>query len=117
MQDEPMDRIKDWVFRASRRGVEFDAIAHRRDGTDVPIALQDISYDGCCISPARKFEVGEQLGLFVLGLGAIDAQVRWCDKNKAGMAFSVDTVPATKRLSKKVAARGRLPTINVPSRP
>jgi len=74
--------------RPSRRAVHLSGIAILNDRQTAEVTVLDLTYDGCCIEAADALTVGQTIKLSVPGLGAIDAQVRWCKGSKFGLAFS-----------------------------
>lgn len=81
--------------RGDRRSVRMRGYALRGDGTTHEIYVLDLSYEGCGIETPVGFEPGEAIKLSVLQRGAIDAVVRWCRGDKAGLAFLPEQ-PASK---------------------
>jgi hypothetical protein len=75
------------VDRSDRRPVTMRGYAILPDGTHHEISLLDLSYEGCGIDTTVALEPGQKLKLSVLRLGGIEAEVRWCRGNKAGLIF------------------------------
>ncbi len=75
------------VERQMRRPVHMNGYAILPDGSTSHITLKDLSYDGCGIAIATSLEPGDTIRLSVLGRSAIAAEVRWCERGKAGLVF------------------------------
>ncbi len=82
--------------RLERRLVRLRGHVIAGDGSHHEIHLVDLSYEGCGIETAYALEPGQAVKLSVLQRGAIDAVVRWCRGNKAGLAFVPDAAEAKK---------------------
>ena len=80
--------------RSERRPVRLRGYAILADGSHHPIAVIDLSYEGCGIETDAPVEPGQSLKLSVLSRGAIDAVVRWRTNGKAGLAFTPLTTKA-----------------------
>jgi hypothetical protein len=75
------------IQRRERRAVTMRGYAVRDDGSSHEILVLDLSYEGCGIETPLALESGERIKLSVLRRGAIDAEVRWCKRGKAGLVF------------------------------
>jgi hypothetical protein len=75
------------IQRRERRAVTMRGYAVRDDGSSHEILVLDLSYEGCGIETPLALEPGERIKLSVLRRGAIDAEVRWCKRGKAGLVF------------------------------
>ena len=92
--------------RLERRPVRLRGFVITGDRMHHEIYLLDLSYEGCGIETAAALEPGQAVKLSILQRGAIDAVVRWCRGNTAGLAFAPDAAEAKKhwpRRSKRVA--------------
>lgn len=76
--------------REARRAVDLPGFALLDDGSTFELTLSDLTYDGCQIKTERVLEPGTKLKLSVVRLGALDAQVRWCEDGKVGLSFNAD---------------------------
>jgi hypothetical protein len=86
-----MARMQDWIGRKDRYPVDIDGVAHRCDGTQVPVRLSNFSDQGCRVETGRDFNVGERLQIAVPRMGAVKAQVRWALPGAAGTRFLTDS--------------------------
>jgi hypothetical protein len=92
--------------RLERRPVRMRGYIIMGDRTHHEIHLLDLSYEGCGIETAAELEPGQAVKLSILQRGAIDAVVRWCRGDKAGLAFVPPAAEAKKhwpRRSQRVA--------------
>ena len=92
--------------RLERRPVRMRGYIIMGDKTHHEIHLLDLSYEGCGIETAAELEPGQAVKLSILQRGAIDAVVRWCRGDKAGLAFVPAAAEAKKhwpRRSERVA--------------
>ena len=78
--------------RDARRQVTLEAYALLEDGSTFGVTVVDLSYDGCKVESAVALEIGAKIKLSVVGLGALDARVRWSSEGFAGLSFKPDTV-------------------------
>jgi hypothetical protein len=60
------------------------------DGRTAEILLLDLSYEGCGIEIPVEVKPGETIKLSVLRRGAIESEVRWYSKGKAGLVFRAE---------------------------
>jgi len=74
--------------RQPRRTVQLPGFASLADGQAIEMTVLDLSYDGCCVGTPVELVPGQLLNLSVLRLGAIEAEVRWCQNGQAGLAFN-----------------------------
>jgi hypothetical protein len=74
-------------YRSERRSVRMRGFCVLEDGTTHEIYVLDLSYEGCGIETPVPLEPGQAIKLSVLRRGAIDAVVRWCRDDKAGLSF------------------------------
>jgi hypothetical protein len=86
MQREPID----WKPRRPRRRTNLVAVVMSSDGVERRVLVSDLTYDGCQILGGHELMVGEAATLRMAGKGAIEAQVRWTDGDKAGLKFLVE---------------------------
>ena len=75
------------IQRRERRPVSMRGFALREDGSSHEILLLDLSYEGCGIQTSENLRRGERIKLSILRRGAIDAEVCWCKRGKAGLIF------------------------------
>jgi hypothetical protein len=76
--------------RQERRAVSMQAFIVRADNSTSEVALLDLSYEGCGIATSAPLQSGERIKVSVMQRGVIDAQVRWCRDDKAGLVFTSD---------------------------
>jgi hypothetical protein len=76
--------------REPRRTVDLPAVALFGDGSTVSVTVVNLSYNGCKIASSEALAPGMQLILSVLGLGKMNAYVRWCSDGYAGLSFRPD---------------------------
>jgi hypothetical protein len=81
------------VERRERRPVSLSGFASLEDGTTAEILVVDLSYEGCGIEIPIELEAGQPITLSVLRRGAINADVRWYAKGKAGLVFRSEAEP------------------------
>jgi hypothetical protein len=62
-------------------------IATLQDGSEIPLVLVNLSYDGCAVESSVPLQPGSTLILTTRG-GVIDAEVRWASGSQAGLLFS-----------------------------
>ena len=86
-----MERMHGWIGRKDRFPVEIDAVAHRTDGSKVPVKLSNFSDQGCRLEGGRDFNVGERLQIAVPRMGNVKAQVRWALPGAAGTRFLTES--------------------------
>jgi hypothetical protein len=77
---------KVFVERAERRRVSMRGFA-LGPARDSDIGVSDLSYAGCQLTSDDRFKAGEIVELRILKHGAIDAEIRWSDKGRAGARF------------------------------
>lgn len=82
-----MHRVHDWIGRRDRDAVDLDAIAHRADGSAMPVKLTNLSGDGCRMEAEEDFRIGEKLNIAIPDMGRLQAQVRWALRGSAGAKF------------------------------
>ena len=82
--------------REVRRPVTLPAYALLEDASTFSVTVIDLSYDGCKIETPVELPEGTTLKLSVLGLGALDARVRWQSDGVAGLSFKPDAKPEHK---------------------
>lgn len=54
---------------------------------DADISISELSYSGCRFDSGDKFKAGDIVELRILQRGAIDAEIRWFAKGRAGARF------------------------------
>ena len=74
--------------RPERRPVELSGHALRADGRTFEVSVVNLSYDGCAIACSEALEPGTPLKVSVLRRGAVDAEVVWVEKGRAGLVFA-----------------------------
>ena len=77
----------DWKMRATRRRVNATGHAIRSDGSEARILVSNLNYDGCQVVSDTDLLAGETLTVRLSGLGELRAQVRWADRERAGLRF------------------------------
>lgn len=83
MEREPID----WSPRPDRRRVGLTGVGHWPDGSSAPVAVCNISYQGCQLWSDHPIVYGESLTLCLPGYGTIEGQVRWTEGGAAGVRF------------------------------
>ena len=78
--------MKTYIERAERWPVNLPgyALSHERDSD---VLLADLSYSGCQIRCADPLNTGEVVELRIVKRGAIQAEIRWAAKGRAGARF------------------------------
>jgi hypothetical protein len=98
--------------RDSRRPVGLRAFALLSDHRSIELKILDLSYDGCRVEAPVAFLPNTRLKLSVPRLGELDAEVRWCDGNIAGLCFTSDVLqpvrPQKPRGHERVAIDGQI---------
>lgn len=80
-----------WLRAELRRPVERPAIAYREDDSRIGVLISDLSYDGCRLSADKDIQIGENLTLIVMELGAeVAATVKWAASGQVGVQFLWD---------------------------
>ena len=82
-------------LREARRNVKLPAVAILGDGSAVSVTVLNLSYDGCRIGAPFVLSPGAQFTLSVLGLGKMQAYVRWYSDGFAGLSFSPEPIEPT----------------------
>ena len=82
------------IVRRERRPTSMRGYVALEDGRTAEILLLDLSYEGCGIEIPVEVKPGETVKLSVLRQGAIEAEVRWYSKGKAGLVFLAVAVDA-----------------------
>jgi hypothetical protein len=62
----------------------------RRDGTEVPVKLRLLGYDGCEFEARTRFAVGEQISIHIYRMGLIRARVTSCRRRVVEAEFVKD---------------------------
>jgi hypothetical protein len=78
--------MKTYVERAERRPVNLPGYA-LNESRDSDVLLADLSYAGCQIRCADQLKTGELIELRVVKRGAIQVEIRWAHKGRAGARF------------------------------
>jgi hypothetical protein len=98
--------------RDPRHPMALPAFALLGDGSTVELIILDLSYDGCRVEVPVAFLPKTQLKLTVPRLGKLDAEVRWCDGNIAGLCFTSEALqpakPQKPRGHERVAIDGQV---------
>ena len=79
--------VVDWKGRSLRRQANVVGTARREQGQSFRVLLVNISYEGCHILCEQELITGETLTVELPGKGAMEAQVRWVDGDRAGLRF------------------------------
>ena len=77
---------KTFVTRPDRHSVSLSGFALSAT-RDSDIQLCDMSYGGCGMICADKFKAGELVELRIVRRGAVQAEIRWTAKGRAGAQF------------------------------
>lgn len=80
------------IARRERRPMSMRGFVALEDGTTAEFILLDLSYEGCGIEIPVEVKPGEKVKISVLNRGAIEAEVRWYAKGKAGLVFIAEAV-------------------------
>lgn len=88
-----MDREHGWIGRKDRHPVAVDAVVHRDDGSNVTVALVDLSDEGCRIESDEHFRIGEHVEINLPETGKVKAQIRWALPDSAGARFFTEADP------------------------
>lgn len=72
-RERPAVRLGGFLVPQGRRGAE--------------VRLLDLSYEGCGVETDLDLKAGDTVELSVMSRGAIEAEVRWCRRGKAGLVF------------------------------
>ena len=62
----------------------------RRDGTEMPVKLRLLGYDGCEFESRARFAVGEQISIHIYRMGLIRARVISCRRGVVEAEFVKD---------------------------
>ncbi len=89
------------VERRERRPVSLRGYAALDDGRTGEILVVDLSYEGCGIEIPMELVAGQSIKLSVLRREAIEAQVRWYSRGKAGLIFRAEASPTKQHRSRK----------------
>jgi hypothetical protein len=84
------------IDRGDRRAIRLRAFLVPEGRRGEEVVLLDLSYEGCGIETGLQLAAGDKVELSVMSRGAIEAEVRWARKGKAGLVFAVQG-PATGR--------------------
>lgn len=76
-----------WIPRDERVEIQIDAVLHRSDDSTLPVRLVNMSFDGCELTAADTFEVGERVRIQIEGQGYIEAEMRWSSEGRSGAKF------------------------------
>ena len=78
------------IARRERRPTSIQGFIALEDGRTAEILLLDLSYEGCGIEVPVELRPGETIRLSALRRGAIEAEVRWYARGKAGLVFRAE---------------------------
>jgi hypothetical protein len=78
--------MKTYIDRAERRPVSLRGYA-LNESRDSDILVADLSYTGCQIRCTDALKAGEFVELRVMKRGAVQAEIRWADEDRAGAQF------------------------------
>jgi hypothetical protein len=70
-----------------RYQVHMPGVACRQDGSRVQVRVDNVSREGCQLTSAEDFTIGEIIELELSGRSYLRAQVRWSLAGKAGIRF------------------------------
>ena len=84
-------RMPGWIGRRDRLPVDIDGVAHRNDGSKVPVRLSNFSDQDCRIDTDGSFHIGERLQIAIPRMGNVRAQVRWALPGSAGTRFLTES--------------------------
>lgn len=76
--------------REARRPVHMPGVINLEDGTEIPISVVDLSYDGCGIGTPVPLNPEDTILISVRGRGNIHAEVRWYADHRAGLLFKAE---------------------------
>ena len=82
------------MARRERRPMSMPGFVALEDGRTAEFLLLDLSYEGCGIEIPVEVKSGEKIKLSVMQRGAIEAEVRWYSKGKAGLVFHAEAADA-----------------------
>lgn len=77
---------KTFLMRPERRPVSLRGFA-LSSTRDSDIHLSDMSYGGCGMRCDDKFKPGEVVELRIMRRGAVQAEIRWTARGRAGAQF------------------------------
>lgn len=89
--------LADWKIRSLRRQANVVGIVQRDHGPGFRVLMMNLSYEGCHILCEQILTVGETLSVQLPGKGAIKAQVRWVDGDRAGLRFLFENSAVERR--------------------
>lgn len=67
--------------------LNIKAVVHRSDNSVVAVSLVNMCFEGCEMTAARSFDVGERVRIQLDGQGFIEAEVRWSSEGRIGAEF------------------------------
>lgn len=84
-----------WVHRSERLKVTLHARMAAADGAENSITLVNINADGCCVTTGgATLQPGTPVLVRLESGDSLSGTVRWCDGEKAGLAFAYQLPPA-----------------------
>ena len=90
---------------AARRAVDFRAFVRESKASVVPVAVIDVSTDGCRFKANEAFETATVVWLKIDGLGARQARIIWRHEAEHGCEF---VAPVQSRTMDEVCAAAGL---------
>lgn len=82
-----MGRLPGQLARDYRHCVDVDGTLTRPDGTQIEVAITDMSLGGCRVTSAETLWIGERLLLRMPGFAPMHSRVKWALLGKAGLQF------------------------------
>ena len=82
-----MTALQTWRPRESRTTTWVKARVANESRSGICAVITNVSNCGCRLKAKEPFEVGEVVRLFVPGLGAVSAKIRWSGDGQAGAEF------------------------------
>jgi hypothetical protein len=73
-------------MRAERWPVNLRGFA-LSDTRDSDVLVSELSYAGCQLRCEEPFSAGEKVELRIIKRGAVQAEIRWSDDDRAGAEF------------------------------
>jgi hypothetical protein len=93
------------VIRRERRRVSLGGFIALESGVTAEIQLLDLSYDGCGVETPIELDSGQPIKLSIPNRGAIEANVRWYRKGRAGLVFKPESGSAKPHRPRKSSRR------------
>ncbi|MFC3173403.1 PilZ domain-containing protein [Novosphingobium bradum] len=84
-----------WVHRSERLKVTLHARMAAPDGAESGVTLVNINSEGCCLTTGgATLATGTPVLVRLESGDSLQGTVRWCDGEKAGLAFQFHLPPA-----------------------